>query len=252
MDVHFLGTTGYHPNDQRHTMSIFIPEFGIAMDAGTGFYRVRELLETENLHIFLSHAHLDHIVGLTFLYDVLYQKEVDVQAIAMEGKLDVIEKHLFQEEIFPVAPPYMGVPLGEEVTGLPEGVEWKSFPVKHPGGAVGYRFELPGQKSIAYVTDTTATLDADYLQHIQDADLLIHECYFRDGLEDRAELTGHSCLTPVLEVAVKSNAKRLALIHLNPIPEGAPTDQEIQDALKVLGSDLEVIVPADRSVITVG
>lgn len=251
MDVHFLGTTGYHPNNQRHTMSLFVPQYGLAFDAGTGFFRVRDLLETENLHIFLSHAHLDHVVGLTFLLDVLYGKDVKAHVVGMPSKLKAVEEHLFQEDLFPVSPPYQKIELDQDVPGLPEGVRWKSFPVIHPGGAVGYRFQFPDGKSIAYVTDTTAKPGADYLEHIQDVDLLIHECYFKDGLEDRAELTGHSCLTPVLEIAKAANAKKVALVHLNPIDLGAPTEQELKDAVAKVGGNIDVVVPEDRAVVKV-
>ena len=72
---------------------------------------------------------------------------------------------------------------------------------------------------MAYVTDTTAVPDADYIEKIRDVDLLIHECYFPDGCEDMAELTGHSCLTPVASVAAKARAKRLFLVHVNPLDE---------------------------------
>ena len=48
-------------------------------------------------------------------------------------------------------------------------------------------------------------------------DLLIHECYFPDGYEELAIKTGHSCLSPVLEVARAAQVKRLVLIHVNPL-----------------------------------
>ena len=48
-----------------------LPEVGVVLDAGTGFYRVREHLRTSELDVFLTHAHLDHVVGLTYLFDVV-------------------------------------------------------------------------------------------------------------------------------------------------------------------------------------
>ena len=72
---------------------------------------------------------------------------------------------------------------------------------------------------MAYITDTTADLGADYLSAIKDVDTLIHECNFPDGWEDHGKLTGHSCLTPVAKVAAKVNAKKVYLVHVNPIEE---------------------------------
>ena len=45
--------------------------------------------------------------------------------------------------------------------------------------------------------------------------LLVHECTFADGLEDLAALTGHSCLTPVAELARDAAVGRLVLVHFN-------------------------------------
>ena len=70
---------------------------------------------------------------------------------------------------------------------------------------------------MAYVTDTTATHSPSYLSSIQDVDVLIHECYFPDGYEDRAALTGHSCATPVAEGARDCGAKRLYIVHIDPM-----------------------------------
>jgi ribonuclease BN (tRNA processing enzyme) len=73
MKAILLGTGGYHPSETRHTACIMFPEVGVVLDAGTGFFRVREHLATDELSIFLSHAHLDHTVGLTFLIDTAYE-----------------------------------------------------------------------------------------------------------------------------------------------------------------------------------
>jgi len=90
------------------------------------------------------------------------------------------------------------------------------FPVVHQGQTIGYRLDWPGH-SLAYVTDTTASLDAAYVERIRGVNLLVHECYFPDGREDRARLTGHSCTTPVAQVAKAAGVGRLVLVHVNPL-----------------------------------
>jgi len=72
---------------------------------------------------------------------------------------------------------------------------------------------------MAYVTDTTAAKDAKYVDPIRGVDLLVHECNFRDGQEEWAEKTGHSSTTPVAELARAAGAKRLVLVHLDPLDE---------------------------------
>ena len=45
MKLVLLGTTGYHPNDRRHTPCMVLPECGIALDAGTSMYRLGRYLQ---------------------------------------------------------------------------------------------------------------------------------------------------------------------------------------------------------------
>ena len=67
MRLELLGTGGFFPNDRRHTACVLLPEIGVMFDAGTAAYRVPDALQTPDLQIFLSHAHLDHVFGLTVL-----------------------------------------------------------------------------------------------------------------------------------------------------------------------------------------
>ncbi len=219
-----------------------IPELGLIFDAGTGMFRVRDLICTPTLNIFLSHAHLDHSVGLTFLYDVLFEKDVQqVNVHVDESKIEAIQKHLYAESLFPVGPNFDFVPLRPQME-LADGVSLSSCELEHPGGSRGFRLDH-GAGSLAYITDTTAAAGASYIDFIRDVDVLIHECYFPDGWEDRAQLTGHSCLTPVAQVAAAANAKQTWLVHINPLAE-SETPLEL-DSIRSLYSN-PMRVAADR------
>jgi ribonuclease Z len=217
MKLVLLGTTGYHANDRRQTACMLLPEIGVMFDAGTALYRASDYLKTDTLDIFLSHAHLDHILGLTFLFDLRHEcpKLGRVTAHGEAAKLEAIRQHLFAELLFPVLPPLEMTRLEQDVE-LPLGGRLTHFPLKHPGGSVGFRVDWPG-RSLAYVTDTIASTSAPYVEKIRGVDLLLHECYFDDDDPERADLTGHSCLTPVLEVAAKAEVGRLVLVHISPL-----------------------------------
>lgn len=260
MKLVLLGTTGYHPNNRRHTACFAVPEVGLVFDAGTGIFRLPEVLQTDQLDVFLSHAHLDHVVGLTFLLGLLWNRSMQRVTIhARQRDLRAIDEHLLSAELFPVKLPYEFRPLlgeGSSSAGpthhrlfecelsVAGGGRLRHFPLTHPGGSVGYRVDWPGH-SLAYITDTIADPQADYVQAIQSVDVLIHECYFRDDLAEWGRRTGHSWLTPVAQVAAAAQVGQLVLVHINPLweeedPLGLETARAIFPAT-LIGRDTQEI-----------
>lgn len=236
MRILFLGTAGYHPSEKRHTTCVIIPEAGIVLDAGTGFFRARDFIKTKRLDIFLSHAHLDHVQGVTYLPDILRGKAIPPRDVRIWGKadhLDYLTSRVFGSPLFPVPfhdTGYRAAPISKRFSVNGVRVETEILP--HPGLSVGYRFTFPDGKILAYITDTTSS--GAQLPLMKDTDLCIHECNFPDDLEGLplpaeqwAEKTGHSTTSKVQELAQKAGVKRLALIHFNPLdPREDPTDQK--------------------------
>lgn len=209
----FCGTGGYHPSERRHTASLLLPDRGIAFDAGTGFFRVPGHLTVPNLDVFLTHAHLDHVCGLTYILVPLLNQTIHrVRVYGTRATLDAVQAHIFASEIFPVIPQFEWLELPDRVS-VSDGGSLTWHPVAHPGGAVGFRIDWPNQ-SMAYITDTTAP--GDYSDFVRGVDLLIHECYFPDSQSAWAAKTGHSAATPVAELARAAGARRLVLVHTDP------------------------------------
>ncbi len=215
MKLVLLGTGGYFPTSRRQTACLMLPEIGIVLDAGTGMCRIGNYLQTERLDIFLTHAHLDHVAGLTYLVNLVPPEVVARTTVhAEEAKLAAVREHLFAAAIFPVAPQFHFATL----TGacpLPSGGKLEHFPLIHPGGSIGFRLDWSGH-SLAYVTDTTAALDASYVRHIRGVDLLVHEAYFAQDEDNVAANTGHSSLLSVAELAAAADVGRLVVAHIDP------------------------------------
>lgn len=225
MQLVFLGTGGYHPNERRHTASIMLPEIGVVFDAGTSFFRMPKRLQTRDLQVFLSHGHLDHICGLTFPIVPLLTEELDsIEVFGNAKTLTAVNQHLFSEAVFPVQLPktkFVELPDSVEVPG---GGVLTHCRLEHPGGAVGYRIDWPDH-SLAYITDTVAP--GEYGEFIKGVDFLIHECYFPDEMAEWALKTGHSHTTPVAWLARNAGVGRLALVHIDPQrPDDDPIDLE--------------------------
>ena len=106
-----------------------------------------------------------------------------------------------------------------------------SIPLEHPGGSLAYRLDWP-DRSLAFVTDTTADLSAPYVNFIHGVDLLVHECNFTDQYQELAIKTGHSWTSRVAEVAAAAEVGQLVLTHVNPLADANdPVDLAVAQQL---------------------
>lgn len=222
MRIELLGSGGYHPSERRHTACVLVADHGLMLDAGTGAFRVHDrlagvALPGGRLDVVLTHAHLDHIVGLTFLIGLRDANgPVETVVHAAPDKIEAIERHLLADAVFPVPPVSRFEPLGERL-GLGTGAVLSTFPLDHPGGSLGVRVDVASEdeKSLAYVTDTTAPT-AETIRRIEGVDLLLHEAYFDDTKAEFAAETGHCTTSQAVGTAVKAQAGLLVMMHLNP------------------------------------
>lgn len=213
MKLILLGTGGYHPNDRRHTACVMLPEIGLIFDAGSSFFRVPAHLQTDEVQIVLSHAHLDHICGLTFFLPTLLSGQVKSAKLYGDPKtLHAVQTHLFSEEVFPILPSYEFIELPQTLE-VGRGGKLTHIPQEHPGTSYGFRVDWP-DRSLAYLTDTHCDGSAGHF--VEGVDVLIHESNFADGHEEFAKKTGHSTPSPVAEMAKEAKVGRLILTHLDP------------------------------------
>jgi ribonuclease BN (tRNA processing enzyme) len=223
MRVEFFGTSGFHPNAERHTAGIFLPDAApgaaFLLDAGTGTWRLTERPLPAHLHIFLTHSHLDHVVGLTFLIDVCYQGNIDVTLYGEQSALDTVCNVLFDSPLFPLPFEHKMVALEPNHPIEVEGVEVSISPLTHPNHSYAYRLKWP-DRSLAYVTDTLG--DGAYFDFIRGVDLLIHERNFPDRLRDIAEASGHCTTSDLVAAAQDSGAKTVVATHFNPLTTSDP------------------------------
>jgi ribonuclease BN (tRNA processing enzyme) len=224
MRIIFLGTGGYHPNERRHTAGVLFPELGLLLDAGTGTFRLPALTGASDVTVALSHAHLDHVCGLTYLLVPLKEGRLRrLRVLAAPPVLAAVRDHLFAKSLFPAM-------LPAEWTALADGIGVDVGPgavlhhqrlVSHPGGSRAFRLdwrEGGRSRAVAYVTDTS--VDGSYTEFIRGVDLLIHECYFHDDDRQWAAPTGHAHTLEVAQLARDAGAVRLLLTHIDPLRTG--------------------------------
>lgn len=233
MKVVLLGTNGFGPSEDGHTACCMLPEVGIVLDAGSGLFRMSDYLQTPALQIYLSHAHLDHIIGLTYLWGAVMRRQVDGAKGRSEDtdlKTLLAQTDAFTSRISIAATATILAALYERF-GKWEGQEYLTldkqqqlpqdgvltyFPVSHTTECIGFRLEWKGH-SMAYVTDTIADPEHPYVEKLRGVDLLLHDSYLPDKWAAFAWQTGHSYTSGAAQVAAKAQVGRLILIHHNTV-----------------------------------
>lgn len=219
----------------------------LALDAGTGLRELGKILVREGrsspVHLFLSHTHWDHVMGLPF-FAPLYDKNnhLLVYPLANEAQ-ERFQRNIFDDIHFPVS--VNDIPSKVEFA-RPEGEVWqvgtaqvRRIQLNHPGGAQGFRIDDNGA-SIAYLTDneigasrTLVTVD-DLARFADGVDLLIHDSQYVPTDMPHKKGFGHSLVEDVLKLSQFAKPKRLVLFHHDPDRTDDALDQIGQGATKWL------------------
>jgi ribonuclease BN (tRNA processing enzyme) len=219
----FLGTNGWCDTDTGNTICVLVKtaNYDIIFDAGNGFFKLDQYIASGNekpVYLFLSHFHLDHIVGLHTLTKHSFPNGLFI--CGPEGTRNVLKTFINEPFTVPLsALPFrtMIAELPRQQGDIPFGVISK--PLLHVSATLGYRIEID-EKIISYCTDTGYCENAVNLA--KEADLLVAECAFRSGQTN--ESWPHLNPENAARVAKEANAKRLALVHFD-----AATHQKLED-----------------------
>lgn len=214
MKVFFLGTNGWYDTETGNTVCILIEtsECYIILDAGNGLYKIDRyipILSSKPISLFISHFHLDHIIGLHILNK--FNLNQGLHIYGQIGTKDILDKIIKA----PYTVPFERLPFRVEINELSEGTHNLPFSVEcrflhHSSPCMGYQFELEG-KIIAYCPDTGICENAIKLAN--NADLLIAECSFKSG-QSNAQWP-HLNPEDAAQIANEAKAKKLALIHFD-------------------------------------
>jgi phosphoribosyl 1,2-cyclic phosphodiesterase len=205
----------------------------IILDAGTG---VRVLgdemmaagLPRDPIHLFVTHAHWDHIMGAPF-FAPLWHKDshILIHALSPRAERSIAKMVMFDGEHFPIAardiparverPPFTGdrVRVGSAVVS--------QVLLNHPGGCDGFRIDDDDGASLCYLTDNelappgplTTTMD-QLAAFARGASLVIHDAQYLAAEMPAHRGWGHSVVDDVLELGRLAEARSLALHHHDP------------------------------------
>ena len=217
----------------------------LVLDAGTGMrplgVSMQEDLPVE-LHVMLTHLHLDHLQGLGF-FRPLFAPGLDIH---IWGPASPVQ-HLAERISMYLSPPLFPVRLDD----VPANVTFHDAPeesvtigsatiraakVTHQGPTVGYRIEERG-RTFVYLPDHEPSLGADLAtvpaawmsghDIARDADVLLHDGQYRDHEYGAHVGWGHSSVGDAMEFANKADVDKLVLFHHDPYH----TDAELEALL---------------------
>lgn len=213
MNVAFLGTNGWYDTPAGNTICILIetPQAVILLDAGSGLHKADRFFSAEKpVHLFLSHLHLDHIIGLHLLNKFDIPKGLTIHC--RKGDLKALKTIIAP----PYSLPFSALPYRVdfmEHDGLSvnlNGFSVQTAPMLHSVPTIGFRLVIEG-KTIVYCPDTGYCDSA--VELAEGADLLIAECAFRPGEE--SEQWPHLNPESAAKLAKDAGAKQLALVHFD-------------------------------------
>ena len=206
----------------------------ILLDAGTGVRRLGDALLAQgpvDATLLLSHLHWDHIQGFPFFVPA-YLASSRLRVVGMGGATPLREAlaRQMQAPNFPVRLDELAAQMTYDEVKIGQPFEVGAAHVRaprrrnHPGGALAYRVEHEGRKSLVYATGTPsifACVDPSLLQLAYRADVLIYDAQYTPdeyaGRFGRSKVGwGHSTFVAGAELARAAEVGSLVLFHHDP------------------------------------
>ena len=175
-------------------------------------------------HLFLSHTHWDHIMGIPFFVP-FYRKG---NRFKIYGSHPRLKERLISQQNFDFFPvPFDAYQADIDIVSLAGRKEYVLGDVRitwhemnHPGQCFSYRVEYQG-KSFIYATDSEYKDLGDEglkptIEFFREADLLVFDSQytFIEGVEKQD--WGHSSTFIGVDIAVEAEVKKIAFYHHEP------------------------------------
>ena len=174
----------------------------------------------------------------------------------LPGKLAEAELHFTEGALDGLK--LIGFTIWERRTG--NGYEVSAFAVRHPGGALGYRFSAGNGEggALVYVSDNELSTQARYeespawrsrlVAFLRGASVLVHDTMYTAEEYKAFVGWGHSTHEQAVELALEAEVERLVLFHHHPERSDDEVDRCVDTCRAMIarrGGRLEVVAAAE-------
>jgi len=245
--IKFWGTRGSIPVPDRRMMryggnttcvEVTLGEKTLIIDAGTGIRLLGEQIlrrKINDLTLFLTHSHWDHIQGFPF-FKPIYSKKTSLTILGCTDSYNplknILARHMSSE--------YFPVPFDELAAKINfvntcggsyaiAGHTLRFIRTNHPSYTLGVRIEK-GNSSFVFLTDNElesekpVTSFGELRNFCRGASLLVHDAQFTTGEYPARKGWGHSTFEQAIELAHAAGVKKLGLTHHDPTRKDTELD----------------------------
>lgn len=211
-----------------HTTSFEIEteELLIFIDAGSGLANTpqigAELQARKPMHIFLTHLHLDHLIGLP-AFEPLYDQHQTIHIYGSSQEHGAWRNHLHSI----LNPPFWPIPVNDmqatiqfhdlsyRADELRLGditMQWQ--PIPHTGDCVSYRINT-SHRSICIATDHEPTPESmtSFRKFAKGADVFVHDAQYTPAEYVAKRGWGHTTWETASRIAADAGVAQLLLTH---------------------------------------
>lgn len=193
------------------------------LDAGTGLLNLPpHLNKGRSIPVFLTHCHVDHILGLPLCPQAMSSEYQFHIYGAVHGGQDAAAQisALMSPPLWPVTPSQL--PADFVFHSTAPRMELDGFTVEnmegcHPGGVTVYRLTVNGRR-IIYMTDCTITDEnhSSLLEFARNCDLLLCDGQYSDEQWRTRSTFGHNRWTEAARFGAECGAKKIRILHHDP------------------------------------
>jgi phosphoribosyl 1,2-cyclic phosphodiesterase len=211
----------------------------LVFDCGSGIRELGIALsgqaeQPSRWHIFLSHFHWDHIMGLPF-FNPAYNP---ANTLDFYSPLPELEKYLYGQMIFPYFPIKLDAMASKKTFHFLEvpfeagGLRIEYRKMNHPGGSYSYKVR-EGEKTFIYATDTELAAE-DFMKteenaaYFEGADLIVLDSQYTLGEAIDKYNWGHSAFSLAVDFAANWGIKHMVMFHHDP----AYSDRKLYEILQ--------------------